>query len=576
VTAAVFGLAAAEWEAGPGDDVFAKLGYEPNCRPRYEVRQQVAARLGIDSPFDPRVTDAAGPELPPPCGQCPQELFHAATEWDVLFGGSSGGGKSVALVGHAIRECVRCPGLRVGAFRRTYPELRESLLAELATTFGFGQGVGAAWNGTEHELRLPNGSLIMFRYAETLKDATRRQGGSYQLVIFDERTLLGADVCAFLESRLRSGRAEIPVLGIRSSANPGGVSHSSVKARYITGTDYGRSVYRDERGRSVRFVPSKLDDNPHVNPEYAADLRALPEQMRAAFLDGNWDVFAGMMYPEISREQHVVEPFPLPESWRRYVGIDWGYTNPFAAVFGCEDPDGRVYCYRVLSAAGVGEAEQARRILAAQAPGERIATYWADDAIFASRGGDVLSVADTYRANGVYVVPAHKSSRVIGWQRVRSYLAEMPACLEHRSAGLEVCPRLHIFSTAGEVYRTLAELPRAVTGDPEDAASDGDDHIPDALRYLLLNLGGGSAEQWIAWARRKALEAGAIAPHGPGALPEPQPQGAIVPAASPEPEPEEDVPLEGVVLDPVAARKRARDEMFRNSAEGRMLARLGR
>src|SRR5690349_16188463 len=114
-----------------------------------------------------------------------------------------------------IRQCVRHPGLRVGAFRRTYGELKESLLAELAQV-GYAAAVGASWNGTEYELRFANGSLLMFRYAESVKDATRRQGGQYQLLLFDERNLTPPDVVAFLESRIRSGRADIPVIGIRS------------------------------------------------------------------------------------------------------------------------------------------------------------------------------------------------------------------------------------------------------------------------------------------------------------------------------------------------------------------------
>ena len=48
-----------------------------------------------------------------------------------------------------------------------------------------------------------------------------------------------------------------------------------------------------------------------------------------------------------------------------------------------------------------------------------------------------------------------------------------------------------MFSTLSETYRTLSDLPHATRGDPEDAASDGDDHLPDALRYLLINLGTG-------------------------------------------------------------------------------------
>jgi hypothetical protein len=41
------------------------------------------------------------------------------------------------------------------------------------------------------------------------------------------------------------------------------------------------------------------------------------------------------------------------------------------------------------------------------------------------------------------------------------------------------------------MYRTLANLPHATRGDPEDANTGGEDHLPDAFRYLLINLGGG-------------------------------------------------------------------------------------
>lgn len=417
--------------------------------------------------------------------------FHNADEFDVLYGGAAGGGKTKSLVMEAIRQCVRYPGLRVGAFRRTYGELKESLLAELAQV-EYGRSVGARWNGTEYELRFPNGSLIMFRYAETVQDATRRQGGQYQLLIFDERTLTPPDVCSFLESRLRSGRRDIPVLGIRSGTNPGGPGHGAVKLRYIQPTNYGEQVVTDGRGRTVRFIPSKLSDNPHVNPEYAQDLKALPEKLRAAFLDGDWDVFAGMMFPELKRDRHVIEPMPLPASWRRYNGIDWGYTAPWAVLWAAVDEDDRVWVYRELYQRGVGEADQARRILAAEADAEQVTARYADDAMWATRG-DAKPIAGIYAKEGVHLSPAGKGagSRVNGWQRVHTYLGEAPACAHHRAQGWETCPKLHIFSTVTELYRELSNLPHATKGDPEDADTTADDHASDALRYMLSNLGGG-------------------------------------------------------------------------------------
>ncbi|MFI5831078.1 hypothetical protein ACIA6C_28155 [Streptomyces sp. NPDC051578] len=420
-----------------------------------------------------------------------QQVFHDATEFDVLFGGSAGGGKTVSLITEGIRACVRHPGIRVGAFRRTYGELKESLLAELSN-YSYAAALGATWNGTEYELRFPNGSLLMFRYAESVKDASRRQGGQYQLLIFDERTLTPPDVCSFLESRLRSGRSDIPVLGIRSGTNPGGPGHGAVKLRYIQPTNYGQNVVQDERGRSVRFISSKLSDNPHVNPEYAADLQALPEKLRAAFLDGDWDVFAGMMFPELKHDRHVLEPIELPSSWKRYNGVDWGFSAPWAVLWGAVDEDGRVWIYREIYQRGVGEAEQAQQILAAEAPGEHVAVRFADDAMWSTRG-DAKAIASVYADNGVHLTAAGKGagSRVTGWQRVRTYLKEAPACSHHRAQGWVTCPMLHVFSTVTDLYRELSDLPHATKGDPEDADTTADDHASDALRYLLSNLGTG-------------------------------------------------------------------------------------
>jgi len=420
-----------------------------------------------------------------------QAEFHSATEFDLLFGGSLGGGKSRALMAEALRAAALHPGIRIGAFRRTYGELKESLVPELAA-MNFGAGVGGRWNGTDYELKFANGSLLMLRYAENLVDATRRQGGQYQLLLFDERTLTPPDVIGFLESRLRSGRADIPVLGIRSTANPGGPGHGAVRARYIDGTNYGADVVTDHAGRTVRFIPSSMRDNPHLDDGYRQRLLALPDDLRKAFLDGDWGVFSGQMFTALRRERHVIDPLDLPATWRRYNGVDWGFAAPWAVVWAAVDEDGRVWCYRELYATQVGEADQARRILAAEQDGELVGPRFADDAMWAKRG-DAKAIAAVYAENGVHLTPAGKGagSRVVGWQRVRSYLEEAPACPHHRALGWDTCPKLHMFSTLPNLYRELQDLPYATKGNPEDADTDASDHIADAVRYLLANLGQG-------------------------------------------------------------------------------------
>ncbi len=76
---------------------------------------------------------------------------------------------------------------------------------------------------------------------------------------------------------------------------------------------------------------------------------------------------------------------------------------------------------------------------------------------------------------------------------------------------------------------------------------------------------------WIRWARQKAIGAEAVIIDGKvAAVPMPEPRAAIA-ARQSGPEPAQEPALEGVVLDPVAARKLARDQRFRESPDGVMM-----
>jgi hypothetical protein len=451
-------------------DPFEVLEYQPNCR----VRQ--AAKV------------AGHPEwmLLHGCGECPQELFHAAREWDVLYGGAAGGGKTLALLMEGIRCAMRYPGLRVGAFRRSYPELEESLLVELANV-RYGMDLGCTYDRGKHDLHFPNGSVVMFRYAETLADATKRQGGQYQLLLFDERTLTPPDVISFLESRLRSGDYKIPVLGIRSGTNPGGIGHGAVKDKYVDPTANGEHTVLDERGRLIRFIPSRLADNPHVNVEYARDLDALPEAMRAAFRDGSWTSFVGQVFSEWRHDRHVAERIAIGESWIRYAGMDYGWTAPSVMIWGARDGDGRLWLYREVSMRQTPEVDQAKRILGLEASDGGGVVHAADPAMW-GKTGSAMPPAVAMALEGLALQKAD-NDRASGWQRIHSYLADGPACPQHREQGWATCPMVHVMRDAcPDLVRTLPSLPydRHRT---EDVDSNGEDHWADALRYLVMAIG---------------------------------------------------------------------------------------
>ena len=475
----------------PKLDVFPTLQFWANCK----VRNDAALEIGY-----PHATAAElagqGHRLPPFCGTCPQERFLDSFDdphTDTLYGGAAGGGKSASLLMGAMRSCANWPGLQAFWFRRSFPELQQSVLRALARV-GYGKKLGCGWNASRHELSFVNGSILTFAHAKNLQEATALQSAEIQLLILDERTTIPPDVVDFIYTRVRSGQDGVPELGIRSGTNPGDIGHSRVKTEYVEATSHGAEIIVDALGRTRRFIQAKVSDTPQLGPEYARALAGMGGQLAKAFLEGDWDVFAGQVFSEWRYARHVVPRFTIPPEWRRLAGIDYGYAAPWCTLWAAVDNDGRVWVYRERYEKQVGETEQARRILAdeAEEPKDRGIGRFADPSMWRTTG-EGLPIASVYAQNNVGLSPAN-NERIAGWQRVHTYLADGPACRYHREQGWDTCPRLHVLDgTAPNLVRTLPAVPYDKLK-VEDVDTHSEDHAADALRYLLMGIGGGPGE----------------------------------------------------------------------------------
>lgn len=439
-----------------------------------------------------------------------QQRFHDATEFDVGYGGRAGAGKSLALVMDCIRACVNHPGIHCGLFRRSYPELAESILPYiLPLQDKLYDLYGAVYKGSggvsaSPELIFRNGSDIYFRYAENILDVTRRQGGEYQYIGIDERQLLPPDVPDFLMTRVRTGRLGIPVIGMRSTFNPGDIGHADLKERYIERTDFGKRSYHviDPRtnapmrdadgnlsGQYVAFVPGLKSK--HIDPVYWTQLGLIGDPVRRRqLLDGDWDAGAGLMFSATwRREVHVVEPeqVPIPKGAGviRARGIDYGMSNPFCCLWGAKLSDDLVVVYREAYQTSLTPTEQAELILSLEESHEKHLplvgaldpSCWTQYAN-AKRipGAPIKSIAQDYVKAGVTVTKAH-NDRIGGVRLVHDALRVRP----------DGMPRLLVYSTCRNLIKQLGGLPRDPKS-PEDVNTKAEDHAYDALRYLLYQL----------------------------------------------------------------------------------------
>lgn len=100
-----------------------------------------------------------------------------------------------------------------------------------------------------------------------------------------------------------------------------------------------------DRDYEVVQFPSIL--NPaYPKEEFERAKATSPDWKFRMFYLGQFARPEGLVYQDFDPGKHVVKPFEIPASWRRVIGVDFGYNNPTAAVWLAISPDGIVYAYR--------------------------------------------------------------------------------------------------------------------------------------------------------------------------------------------------------------------------------------
>lgn len=397
------------------------------------------------------------------------QFFRSRTRF-IGYGGARGGGKSWALRKKITLLCMRYSGIRVLLLRRTYPELKENHINTLRVEL---LGI-ASYKDGDKLFTFKNGSCIKLGYCASENDVTQYQGNEYDIICLDEATQFTWFQFQTLTACLR-GANDFPKR-MYLTCNPGGVGHEWVKRLFISKRYEAR-----ERPEDYTFIPATVDDNKVLqekDPGYVDMLNNLDDGLRQAWRDGNWDMLAGQYFSEFNRNIHVIEPFEIPQHWKRYRAIDYG-LDCIACVWVAVDESGKYYVYREYAEPDKIISDGAKDILSFSK--DETITYTAAPGDLWGRSQESgKTKADLFYENGLALTKC-SNNREAGWLALKDLLK-----ITAENDGTQYS-RIAFFNNCTQLIEHIPALQRDRKR-PTDCMTEPHDitHLPDALRYFVI------------------------------------------------------------------------------------------
>lgn len=404
------------------------------------------------------------------------------------YGGAAFGGKTEGLVAIGMIACMAIPGVQVGYFRRTYPEL-EGADGPIIRSEDLYNQLGARYNQGKHVWRFANGSRLHFNHCQNEKDVFKYQSQAFDILLVDEATHFSWFIIDYLLTRNRVSKySEIPHPFTVMCSNPGNIGHLWYLKLFDILEERGENgqvkkcLTPNDAIEETIFLMARLEDNQlglAKDPAYEARLMKRDPVLAKALRWADWTVFAGQAFGMFSKARHVCEPFPIPASWPRWRGVDWGFDAPWCALWLAKNPqNGRMYVYRELYKPGLLDQQQARMMNEHSLETEVFSFTFADPSMWTRRTTGVeepTSTFDMYLKNGVYLSKAD-NDQLSKIRKVRGVLGD------HWDGE----PILKIFSTCTNLIRTLPALMND-PNKPEYLLDGQEEHSYDALAYALTN-----------------------------------------------------------------------------------------
>lgn len=420
------------------------------------------------------------------------ELYPRQTEASLsakkfrLYGWAKWGWKSHWLRSEVIRQCLSWANIHWLVLRRTRPEVWNNtikyLLKEIPEKFtlpSWKEFTIYQYNDQKSTMTFWNWSTITFWYCKNMKDVLQYQGVQYDFIWIEEVTHWTFEEWKLLMGSLRIHEPWV-VPNFFWTTNPWWRGHEWVKRLWID-----RNFKDAENPNDYDFIPASVWDNEFImknQPDYVKDLESLPETLRRAFLEGDWDVFDWQYFKEFRRELHVVENY-IPMVWvkKRIIAFDYWYAAPSWVYWIALMNSWKAVIYRELYVTEHTYKKLWTKMKALTTRAEKIEKTICDPAIYSKRADTNASTwKDDFKSVWVSLSP-WKNNRVDWWKLFREFMQPF-----EDPNSWDVISNLEITENCVNLIRTIP-LMLHDERNVEDLDTKLEDHALDGVRYWLMD-----------------------------------------------------------------------------------------
>ena len=235
--------------------------------------------------------------------------FAEATHRFNIWVGAIRAGKTFSANRRLIYDLKHGPPGDVMILGATRSSIERNVLSNLYETLGF-----PLPNSKVMETRL-YGRKVYFIGCPDVSAVSTIKGATLALAYVDEITEIPESVFKMLE-----GRLSIPGAKLLGTTNPDGPAHW-FKKQYLDNAEAIDLVHWD----------FNLDDNPVLDDTFKKRIKASYTGLwYNRYILGEWALASGAIYDTFDNDNIYVHPYPNPNYY--IVGVDYGTTNPTAAV----------------------------------------------------------------------------------------------------------------------------------------------------------------------------------------------------------------------------------------------------